>query len=116
MRIEITAQNMVLTDALRELVHTRLHYALGRLARRIAALQVSFEDVHGPRGGVDVECRIQVRLRPGGAVNVSATRDHPGAALGEAAQRAARCVKSRLRRRWMLRRRPQAVLTGGSAV
>lgn len=115
MRIEIIAQNMVLTDSLRELVHTRLHYAVGRLAHRIAALQVSFEDVNGPRGGVDVQCRIRVRLRPRGAVNVSATRVFPGAALGEAAQRAARCVKSRLRRRWMHRRRQPAALTVGSA-
>ncbi len=105
MRIQIRALKMPLTHALRELVHTRLHYALGRWAHRIEEASVSFEDVNGPRGGFDVKCRIKLRLRPRGEINVSATAVFPGAALSEAGQRAARCVTSDIQRRWAIRRR-----------
>ncbi|MBP9034941.1 MAG: HPF/RaiA family ribosome-associated protein [Planctomycetota bacterium] len=115
MRIQITTQNMSLTNALRELVHTRLRHALGRFAHRIQDAAVSFEDVNGPRGGRDMQCRIKLLLRPRGEVNVSAVAVFPGAALSEAAQRACRCVRSRTRRRWMLRRRTRDALDVGSA-
>ena len=115
MRIQITTQNMSLTKALREFVHTRLQYALGRFAHRIQEAAVSFEDVNGPRGGPDVHCRIKLLLRPRGEVNVPAVAVFPGDALSRAAQRAARCVKSRTRRRWMLRRRLRDPLNFGSA-
>ncbi len=115
MRIQITTQNMSLTAALRELVHTRLQFALGRFAHRIEEVAVNFEDVNGPRGGRDVHCRLKLLLRPRGALNVSAVALFPGAALSAAAQRAGRCVRSRTRRRWMLRRRTRDTLDVGSA-
>jgi len=111
MRIQITTQSMSLPSALRELVHTRLHNALGRLASRIDAAVVSFEDVNGPRGGPDIQCRIRLFLRPRGEVNVSAVAALPSTALSEAAERACRCVKSGTRRRWMLRRRSRELLS-----
>ena len=114
MRIQITTQAVPLTSTLRELVHTRLQYALGRFAHRIGDAAASFEDLNGPRGGPDVQCRIKLQLRPRGEVNVSAVAASPGAALSEAAQRASRCVKSRIRRRWMVRRRTRASFSVGS--
>ncbi len=115
MHIQITMQNMLLTNALRELVHTRLRFALGRFAHRIEVAAVSFEDMNGPRGGRDVQCRIRLLLRPRGEINVSAVAVFPGAALSEAVQRACRHVRSRTRRRWMLRRRTRDTLDVGSA-
>ena len=115
MRIRITTQRMSLTDALDQLVHVRLQNALGRLAHRIEEANVSFEDVNGPRGGPGAQCRIKLLLRPRGEVNVSATAIRAGHALSAAAQRASRCVKSRIRRRWMLRRRTRSPVKLGSA-
>ncbi len=115
MRILITTQKMPLTSALRELVQVRLQLALGRLAHRIQEASVSFEDVNGPRGGQDVECRIKLLLRPRGEVNVSAAAIFAGHALSAAAQRARRCVQSRIRRRWTLRRRSRVPLQMDSA-
>ena len=74
MRIRITTQKMPLSDALRELVHTRVRYALDRFDHRIVEANVSFEDLNGSR-----------------------------------------CVKSRIRRRWTLRRRTRGSLNVGSA-
>lgn len=105
MRIRITTQGMPRTDALQHLVQVRLQNALDRLTHRIAEATVTFEDVNGARGGPDVQCRIKLLLRPRGEVNVSATAIFAGHALSTAAQRASRCVTSRIRRRWMLRRR-----------
>ncbi len=36
---------------------------LGRFERRIKSVQVFIEDVNGPKGGVDKECRCVVHLR-----------------------------------------------------
>jgi ribosome-associated translation inhibitor RaiA len=115
MRIRIATQNLSLTSGLRELVHTRMQFALGRFAHRIADVVVRFEDVNGPRGGPDLRCHVQLALRPRGEVNVSAVAGRPGAALSAAAQRACRCVRSRVRRRWMLRRRAREVRGTSSA-
>ncbi len=116
MHIRIITHKMSLTDPLRDLVHTRLPFAFGRHARRVEEAVVSFTDVHGPRGGFDVQCRIRVRLRPRGEINVEAVGLFVGAALSRAAERACRCVQTRVQRRWTSRRRaqPAAPLHGSS--
>jgi hypothetical protein len=43
-------------------VHERMGYKLGKYARHIASVTVRFEDVNGPRKGVDTACRINVVL------------------------------------------------------
>lgn len=117
MRIHIATRNMSLTNAMRDFVHMRLRRALGRFARRITETAVTFEDMNGPRGGLDVHCRIRLVLRPHGEVNVSAMAAQAGAALSEASRRAVWCVKNRIRRRWRSRRRSRKSLApdGGFA-
>lgn len=105
MIIYIRTQNMSLTNAMRDFTHLRLRRMLSRFAHRITEMTVRFEDVNGPRGGLDVNCRIRLVLRQRGEVNVSGVAPEPGAALSEACERAIRCVRHRVRRRWSLRRR-----------
>lgn len=51
-----------LEAAFRDLVRARLGRRLGKFAKRIERVSVRFEDVNGPRGGVDTVCRAKVVL------------------------------------------------------
>ena len=76
-----------------ELVRTRLEFALGRFAGRVRSLHVTLKDLNGPRGGLDKQCRIDIRLRRLGRLIVIDDVDaEPEAAISRAAERAGRAV------------------------
>jgi hypothetical protein len=58
----IRAEGVTISDELDGHVRKRLAARLGGFADRIERLTVRFEDVNGPRGGVDVACRGKVVL------------------------------------------------------
>ena len=73
MRIQVRA-GIEAGRALHEAAQRRLRFALGRFDRRIDGVRVRFHDVNGPRGGVDQECQVTVRLgRPAELVVVEET-------------------------------------------
>lgn len=51
-----------LDSAFRDLVRARLGRRLGKFAKRIERVSVRFEDVNGPRGGIDTVCRAKAVL------------------------------------------------------
>jgi len=99
MPIQIVARNLELTSAQREIVERRLAFALGRFGDRVSRVTVSVEDLNGPRRGLDQHCRIEVSLVPSGKVMAEATDAEMELAVGRAAERVARCVRSELDRR-----------------
>ncbi|MBI4871053.1 MAG: ribosome-associated translation inhibitor RaiA [Candidatus Riflebacteria bacterium] len=60
MRVEVHGKNFDISEALRVHVTKRLEYALNRFDTRIKVVRVRLEDINGPRGGVDKQCRIEV--------------------------------------------------------
>jgi ribosome-associated translation inhibitor RaiA len=99
MRLHIRGKNFRVNDDLREHMRLRLGFALGRFGQRIREVTASLADVNGPRGGLDKQCRIVVRLLPSGKVTIEETALDFMAATARAADRAGRAVGRELERR-----------------
>ena len=85
----------------REYIRRRLGEKLGRHARSVERVSVRLRDINGPRGGVDVRCRIKVVLSglPSVLVEQQAATLRP--ALTAALAGAERAVRRTLQRRRM---------------
>ncbi len=109
MRVEILARNLELRPALRELVDRRVRFALARFADRLLAVRVRLDDLNGPRGGLDMRCRMTAQLRAGGQVDAEVTDLQIEPAICRCADRLARRVRDARATRLMLRRRRSRV-------
>jgi len=94
MQVRIITQNLALADWERDLLLRRVRRTLVRFAHRIESVIVSFEDLNGPRGGIDIQCRIRVLMLPTGKINVSAEEMSAYLALYCAIQRAKRRLRT----------------------
>lgn len=98
MRIDIQAHHLELDAQQREQIQRRASFALSRLSSRIRQIDVHLTDINGPRGGIDTECRVQVRLDSGAPVVVE-DKDHDlGILINRSLARAGQAVDKRLKR------------------
>ncbi len=98
MRISVRAANLSLDAQTRARVERRIQTSLGRLAHRILRVGVRIVDVNGPRGGADIACLIEIRLRGAGRVFIEATDISLDEAVNDAADKAAGAVVRALER------------------
>ena len=87
-----------LSDALREYAERRLRFALDRFVPRIADVHLRLEDLNGPRGGVDKECRLDVLGLPSWRIQVQGEGTTFNDAIDAAAARAGRSIARLLSR------------------
>jgi len=99
MRLSIRCKNVRLTETVQERIRLRLESALARFRHRIHEVVTSVADLNGPKGGVDKQCRLIVRLRPKGKVTIEETGSSLFAAVTRAADRTRQAVRRALRRR-----------------
>jgi ribosome-associated translation inhibitor RaiA len=83
---------------LRTYVRERLGFKLGKFARHVERATVRFEDVNGPRGGVDTACRVKVVLSGLSSVVVEELAGRPYEAFDRAGDRVERAVRRTLER------------------
>ena len=88
-----------LSEEWHEYLHARLAFALARFDHRILDITASLTDVNGPKGGVDKQCRLVVRLRPRGKVTIEQSASDLVAAIALAADRVSYAVSRALKRR-----------------
>lgn len=69
--------SMPIDEALEREIRQRLARALGRFAALLERGTVRFEDVNGPRGGVDTECRVKLVMSGKPSVIASARAATP---------------------------------------
>jgi hypothetical protein len=91
--LAVRTSGLTVDEDLRRRIHRRLGLRLGKFAPRIERLTVRFEDVNGPRGGIDVACRIKAVISGLPSVIVTELAGDPVEALDRAGQRVERAVK-----------------------
>jgi ribosome-associated translation inhibitor RaiA len=76
----------------REVAVRRLRFVLRRLTWLVPRARVQLSDVNGPRGGVDKQCRVELKTASAGTVVVTAMARDWHAALDTALARSARTL------------------------
>jgi ribosomal subunit interface protein len=92
MELEIRGQNMRVGDRLHEQVERQMNFALGQFESWISAATVHLEDVNGPKGGIDKQCRVLVNLKGGKTLKVEDLDADIGIAINRAADRVGQVV------------------------
>lgn len=85
-----------LTETERGYLRVRLGKKLGKFSPHVERVTVRFEDLNGPKGGVDIECRIKVVLSGLPSVVVSENAETVPLAFNRAADRCVRVVRKSL--------------------
>jgi hypothetical protein len=104
--ISVASRRLPLDGGLRQAVPRILSAALSQFAHRFRSVHVWLEDVNGPRGGVDIRCRMDLALHPQGRIVVSSMAANSYVAIAEAAARAGRVLSRRINRTRARRRTP----------
>ena len=98
MQLELSAEGVELTEALRDHVERRIRFALGKFAGRIERVHVRLADENGHKGGVGKMCRIRVRMVGFESVAVQQIDADIRTAIDCALDRAGRTVARRIDR------------------
>lgn len=97
--LAIRTQGVTISEETDRMIRTRLGSGLGRYADRIERLTVRFEDVNGPKGGVDILCRAKVVLSSLPSVIVEERGETDREAFARMARSLTRAVRKTLDRR-----------------
>ena len=99
MEFTILQHDGKLDQALRDRIERRLSSALDRFGQQVSRVAVQLRDLNGPRGGVDQECRIAIKLVPSGELFIEQRDESLDAAVATAADRAAEAVRRAVARK-----------------
>lgn len=92
MRVEIRSRTATLDAEMREYIRRRVGFVFGRYAGKIRSVHVRIEDENGPRGGVDLHCRVTVRGDGMGELHVEDQDQDLRTLVDRTVQRAGRSV------------------------
>lgn len=110
MEISTVDRSGYLSSATLASVRRRLLFALSRFDPKIETVELTVSDVNGPKGGIDKECRILLRLRRGSDIVITDRDTSVAAGVARAVDRAARTLSRRIgRSQDAYRRRRRAV-------
>lgn len=99
MKIDMQARHFSLTKALRNHIKRRLGFALSAGNDQIQRVLVRLSYIHGPKGGADKCCKIQLVLPCLPDIVIEDTEANLYVAVDRAANRAGRTLRRRLTRR-----------------
>ena len=105
MRLLVRSKGLELSDDLRDFTEDRLRFALGRFGQRIKDVRVQLTDINGPRGGEDVDCRVEATLMPSGSLRIRDLDSDAFKAVARASDRLGTRMARHLERRRAHRRR-----------
>lgn len=98
MNITISAQDFELTPAIDQFAREQLRATLARIDEDIVAIDMYMKDANGPRGGVDKQFLIHVRMRNRMRIALVTTHEDMYAAIRQGFKRAKRAVRRHMRK------------------
>lgn len=98
MNIAVGFKGMTHSRSLHECIDRRLQSELSRFGREVTSVVVRMEDLNGPKGGVDMLCRITVRSLHAGVCVASQTHHDPYLAADRSIDQIAQTLSRRLDR------------------
>ena len=98
MNITTTARDFEMTGAIDSFAREQLDAMLRPFSDFIVSIDVFMKDANGPKGGIDKEVLINVRLRNRQQIALHSTHENLYAAIKNGAKRIKRAVRRNLRR------------------
>ena len=107
MNIKISAQGLWLEAATDVFVREQIFSALQRFEEQVVSVDAFLKDINGPKGGIDKQVLIRIRLRNRQVIATEITRANFRAAVVVVTRKARRAVrrslkKSQQRHRWRI--------------
>lgn len=99
MQIVVNDRQKLLGQGSVEKAESRAHASFAKFGYKVKSIEITVQDVNGPRGGIDKECRVLVKLRKLRDVVVTVKDESLSKAVPGAINRAARSVARQLDRR-----------------
>lgn len=91
----------------------RLLFALSRFDTKIDNVVLTVNDINGPKGGIDKECQIHIKMHRGQEIIITDVDEDVKACIARAADRAGRTVSRRLERQRDASRRARLPISFG---
>lgn len=98
MNITVSSQDSEVTSAIDRFARAQVRAALQRFDDDILAVDVFMKDSNGPKGGVDKQVLIRVRLRYRQVIALETEHENLFAAIKKGAKRTQRAVRRQLRK------------------
>ena len=98
MNITTRAQSFEMSQAIDEFAREQMRIALQRLSDDVVAVDVFMKDINGPKGGIDKQALIRVRLRNRQVIALETAHENLYAAIKKGIKRTKRAVRRHLRK------------------
>ena len=98
MRVQFNDRNALLSQAGREHAQQKLAASLSKFGYRVNRVELTVQDNNGPKGGVDMECQVLIKLDGLGEVYASMKAETVSAAISKAIRCSERAVAKRVQR------------------
>jgi ribosome-associated translation inhibitor RaiA len=104
MNIVTRAQDFEMSTAIDQFARDQVRSALLRFNEDILAVDVFLKDMNGPKGGVDKQALIRVRLRNRQVITLETTHENLYAAIKKGSKRTRRAIGRHLRKSQRIRK------------
>jgi uncharacterized protein (UPF0212 family) len=99
MKIKVNNKQKQLSQDAVQLAIEKIEVGFNKFGADVISVELAAEDINGPRGGVDKECRLLVRLRKMEDAVATVREVSFAKAISLAINRAQRSVKRKIQRR-----------------
>ncbi len=99
MKFNVTDKQNLLGSAGVDRAQSRSFSMLSKFGDHIKSIDLTVEDVNGPRGGIDKLCRVMIKLRRKADVVITSQDQKLSRAIAAAIERGSRSVARQIERR-----------------